>query len=162
MVKSRLLLSLLGSLLTPVLSTAVSSAALPAPADGPSVMRRAPVLKQERLHNLRRQGSAFIEDETAATIDFAEVIRSVDTLFQEAASSSESSKEEKEAATTAGRITAEFLEDPPHDTDRFPLVQPPEEPEDKWIRMAREGYRKKDLELLMAADETAGPHAIDG
>lgn len=162
MVKSRLLLSLLGSLLTPVLSTAVSSDAQAAPADGTSVMRRAPVLMEERLHNLRRQGSAFIEDETAATIDFAEVIRSVDTLFQEAASSSESSKEEKEAATTAGRITAEFLEDPPQDTDRFPLAQPPEEPEDKWIRMAREGYRKKDLELLMAAAETAGPNAIDG
>ena len=162
MVKSRLFLSLLGTLLAPVLSTAISSDVRATPVDGMLAVGRAPVLMEERLHNLRRRESPVIEDETAATIDFAEVIRSVDALFREPASPKEGSKEETEAVTTAGRITAEFLENPPQETDRFPLAQPPEEPEDKWIRMAREGYRKKDLELLLAAAETAGPNAIEG
>ena len=156
MVKSRLLLSLLGTLLAPVLSTAVSSDARATPVDGTFAVRRAPVLMEERLHNLRRRESPVIEDETAATIDFAEVIRSVDALFRDPAAPGENSKEETEAVTTAGRITAELLDNPPQETDRFPLAQPPEEPEDKWIRMAREGYRKKDLELLMAAAEIVG------
>ena len=139
MVKSRLFLSLLGTLLAPVLSTAISSDVRATPVDGMLAVGRAPVLMEERLHNLRRRESPVIEDETAATIDFAEVIRSVDALFREPASPKEGSKEETEAVTTAGRITAEFLENPPQETDRFPLAQPPEEPEDQWIRMAREG-----------------------
>lgn len=75
MVKSRLFLSLLGTLLAPVLSTAISSDVRATPVDGMLAVGRAPVLMEERLHNLRRRESPVIEDETAATIDFAEVIR---------------------------------------------------------------------------------------
>lgn len=121
--------------------------------------RKVPVLMEERLHNLRRGAEAPILDETAATIDFSAVIRSVDKAFSDP---TRGNAQLDAATNAAARTAAELLEYPSQETPRFPIIDPVPTSTDELFLTARRAYQDGDLALLQACADTIGSYALEG
>ena len=114
--------------------------------------RFVPVTIAERLQSLNTaDGEVLIIEESAAAVDPAEVVLSVDRAFAREPVLLESGLTEAaadEATDAAGRVTAELLNEPVVDPLDVALYAVPPEPLDNVFLDARKAYVRGDLARL--------------